>query len=253
MKGRFLLVLILLPVLVRPAPAGIIFGKKGKKPTPKERVPELLVQVKTDGDEDKRAHAAQELRQYDPAAFPEIVPVLMDVLLTDKKPAVRAEAAQSLGRLRPVSQQAGLALEQALAKDPSMRVRLQARTSLLQYHWAGYHGSKKDDTPFIQSKEPPLADQEKVPPTVNTSSVPGTPGPAPEPRLQPQPAPVLVPAPVSNPGAWNPLATQPVPAAGPPPAPPATAQPPGPRAAGRQEPPPAAPANTEGPQLMPPE
>src|SRR5262249_24186660 len=125
--------------LARPAGAGIIFGRKGKKPpTPAERVPELIVTVKTDRDENKRAKAAEELRQYDPAAFKDIVPVLIDVLLNDKKPAVRAEAAQSLGKLRPVSQQAGMALEQALAKGPSMRVRLQARSSLLQYHWAGY-------------------------------------------------------------------------------------------------------------------
>ena len=37
-----------------------------------------------------------------------------------------------------------------------MRVRLQARSSLLQYHWAGYR-SKKDDGPVLQSNEPPMA------------------------------------------------------------------------------------------------
>jgi hypothetical protein len=167
---------MLLPLMAGPSSAGIIFGKKNKKPTPAERVPELLAQVKTDGDESKRAAAAQELRQYDPAQFPAIVPALIDVLLTDKKPAVRAEAAQSLGKIRPIAQQAGQALEQALANDASMRVRLQARSSLLQYHWSGYHGGKKDDL-VTQTKEPPLADGNTPPPTISTKPAPPATGP----------------------------------------------------------------------------
>src|SRR5437764_1452691 len=57
MKCRLLLVLLLLPTLAGPVRAGIIFGKKGKKPTPAERVPELLTTVKSDGDENTRARA----------------------------------------------------------------------------------------------------------------------------------------------------------------------------------------------------
>ncbi|HTU19506.1 MAG TPA: HEAT repeat domain-containing protein [Gemmataceae bacterium] len=172
-RFRFFLLLVplvLLPTLVGPSYAGIFFGRKNKKPTPAERVPELLAQVKTDGDESKRAAAAQELRQYDPAQFPMIVPILVDVLLTDSKPVVRAEAAQSIGKIRPVSQQAGMALEQALSNDSSMRVRLQARSSLLQYHWSGYHSVRKDDL-VPQTKEPPLAD-EKAPPVISTTTQP---------------------------------------------------------------------------------
>jgi hypothetical protein len=171
LRPLWLVPLILLPALVGPSYAGIFFGKKNKKPTPAERVPELLAQVKTDGDESKRAAAAQELRQYDPAQFPMIVPVLIDVLLTDKKPAVRAEAAQSLGKIRPISQQAGMALEQALSSDSSMRVRLQARSSLLQYHWSGYHSVRKDDL-VPQTKEPPLADDKTPPPIISTTTLP---------------------------------------------------------------------------------
>lgn len=186
---RLLLVSLLLAVGAAPAPAGIIFGKKGQKPDPAQRVPELLVLVKTDGDERKREAAAEELRQYDPKLFPEIVPVLIDVLLNDPKPAVRSEAAVSLGKLRPISQQAGWALEQAVAKDASMRVRLQARSALLHYHWDGYRGSK--EPPVIQSKEPPLA----PPPQGKT---PGDPAGA---RLAPKPAqPAGSPAPVVNTG-----------------------------------------------------
>ena len=55
--------------------------------------PELLRIVCSDGDESKRASAAEELRQYDPTQFPDLAPTLINVLLNDKKPAVRAEAA----------------------------------------------------------------------------------------------------------------------------------------------------------------
>ncbi|HTU94005.1 MAG TPA: HEAT repeat domain-containing protein, partial [Gemmataceae bacterium] len=169
-RALWLVPLMLLPALAGPSYAGIFFGKKNKKITPAERVPELLAQVKSDGDESKRAAAAQELRQYDPGQFPMIVPVLIDVLITDTKPVVRTEAAQSLGKIRPISQQAGMALEQALANDSSMRVRLQARSSLLQYHWGGYRSVRKDDL-MPQTKEPPLAD-DKAPPIISTTTLP---------------------------------------------------------------------------------
>jgi hypothetical protein len=157
MKCRqLLLVALLLATVADPVAAGI-FGKKGK-PTPAERVPELLSILKTDGDERKRASAAEELRQHDAKQFPNIVPTLIDVLMTDPKPGVRAEAAQTLSKLRPVSKEAGWALEQAIAKDASMRVRLQARSALLHYHLAGYHGGKDVVPPLpAQSSEPPLA------------------------------------------------------------------------------------------------
>ncbi len=177
----WLIPLVLWPLLAGPTYAGIFFGRKNKKPTPMERVPELLALVKSDGDESKRAAAAQELRMYDPNQFPMIVPVLVDVLLTDAKPSVRAEAAQSLGKMRPITQQAGMALEQSLANDASMRVRLQARSSLLQYHWSGYHSARKDDL-VPQTKEPPLAD-DKAQPLISTTTLPPTMN-----RFVPQPA-----------------------------------------------------------------
>lgn len=170
LRALWLVPLIFLPALSDPSYAGIFFGKRNKKITPAERVPELLAQVKSDGDESKRAAAAQELRQYDPGQFPMIVPVLIDVLLTDAKPIVRSEAAQSLGKIRPISQQAGTALEQALTNDSSMRVRLQARSSLLQYHWGGYRSVRKDDL-VPQTKEPPLAD-DKAAPIISTTTLP---------------------------------------------------------------------------------
>src|ERR1700689_4958396 len=158
MRNRLLLVLLGLVMLPLPAPAGIIFGKKTPKPTPQERVPELIKIIKTDGDENKRAEAVEELRQYDPAQFPDIVPTLIDALLNDKKPSVRSEAAHSIGKLRPVAQAGGHALETALANDWSRGVPISARSALLTYQWAGYRGSGKKDDPLTTSKEPPLAD-----------------------------------------------------------------------------------------------
>jgi hypothetical protein len=153
---RSLAILTTAAVLAAPAQAGLIFGKKKAAVDPNQRVPELLGIVRTSPDEHKRAQAAEELRRYDPQAYPDIVPTLIEVLANDAKPSVRAEAASTLAKLRPISQAAGQALEQALAKDGSMRVRLQVRSSLLQYHWGGYRTPKKDAVP-PQTKEPPLA------------------------------------------------------------------------------------------------
>jgi hypothetical protein len=196
-RYRTLLVLPLLAALPLSASAGLFFGKKAPKPDPATRVPDLIATVKSDGDENKRAAAAEELRQYDPTTQHEIVPILIDVLLHDAKPSVRAEAAQSLSKLRPVSQEAGWALEQAVAKDTSMRVRLQARSALLMYHMAGYHSTKVEE-PAAQTKEPPLADGASAPKTPKATGNRLVPVPAPPagpPLVPAMPTPAPVPAP----------------------------------------------------------
>src|SRR5947209_4408879 len=99
MYRRALMSLVLACLLSGPGFAGI-FGWKTTKPNPAERVPELLKILKTDGDENKRGEAAQELRYYDPVAFPQMIPALIEVLQNDLKPYVRAEAAETLGKLR---------------------------------------------------------------------------------------------------------------------------------------------------------
>jgi hypothetical protein len=202
-RCRFPLVLALLATMTLPASAGIIFGKRSSKPDPNERVPELLTVVTNDKDEHKRSAAVEELRQFDPVTFPAIVPTLIAVLENDEKSTVRAEAADSLGRIRPVSQQAGLALEQALAKDSSTRVRMQARYSLMQYHWAGYHTPPKDppppkETPGV-SKAPPAPAStgtgKMTPVPTGKSPLPGRTGETSPPPLAPVPGPALQPAP----------------------------------------------------------
>ena len=155
LAGGLLLVIAL--AWAAPAPAQWIFAKK-QKMNPTQRVPELVLIVKTDTDERKRAHAAEELRDYDPATFTEIVPVLVDVLQQDKKMNVRLEALTSLAKIRPVTARAGQAIEKAAAEDESWRVRWQAKTSLPKYHLAGYSSRKSDPAPVkkTSTQEPPV-------------------------------------------------------------------------------------------------
>lgn len=159
---RWTCVLLFAFCLIHPAPAGI-FGRK-PKPDPAKRVPELIAVVKSDPSESKRADAAAELRDYDAKTFTDIQPTLADALTRDAATAVRAAAAGSLGRLRPIHPAAGYALEQAAANDSALRVRLAARQALWSYQLVGYRSAKPAKTTTSakpaagQSKEPPTAE-----------------------------------------------------------------------------------------------
>lgn len=174
----FLLVLVVQLSWARPASAGIFFHKS--KPDPAQRVPELIGILRGDANDSKRESAAEELRQYDPKTFPEIVPVLIQALQSDSKAAVRSEAAQSLGKLRPISQEAGMALQMAASNDAALRVRLQARTALLQYQISGFRSKSSGAELSPTSQEPPLASPVEAPPVI-------TPMPTPS-RIAPVPA-----------------------------------------------------------------
>lgn len=173
-----LLVLVVQLSWVTPASAGIFFHKS--KPDPAQRVPELIGILRSDANDSKRESAAEELRQYDAKSFPEIVPALIQALQSDSKAAVRVEAAQSLGKLRPVAQEAGMALQQAASSDAALRVRLQARTALLQYQIGGFRSKTTGPDLGPTNQEPPLASSVDAPPMV-------TPAPTP-PRIAPVPA-----------------------------------------------------------------
>jgi HEAT repeat protein len=146
MKGSYLWVLVLVvPALPLPAQGGILFGKKPAPKDPMLQVPQLLFQLKMDQNEGKRAAAAEELRDYDCSKIAEVVPILIDVLQSDKSPTVRAETAHTLSRIRPVSPMAAQALENASKKDATMRVRVQAWTGLRMIRLAGaYPQAPKD-------------------------------------------------------------------------------------------------------------
>lgn len=202
--------------LARPASAGIFFNRHPKV-DPAEQVPALVTALRTETDERKRADAAGRLREFDPASYPEIVPVLLDALQHDQKAGVRVEALQSLARIRPVSPDVGQALEQAAEHDSSFRVRIQARASLVQYRLAGYHGQKKEASaepvaaPGAVSGEPPLADP-----------VPPRPAPGPTASGRVRPVPQAAPVPRLFPAGRGQPETAPPPEAGPELSPPQT-------------------------------
>ena len=139
----FLLTVGLIAVLTASAPAGIFFGKH-TKPSPAERVSQLLITMETDTDDGNRPARPRNYGNSILGLFRRSFLCLIDVLKHDSKASVRVEAAQTLGKLRPVSQGAGMALEEAVA-DPSWRVRWQARQSLRGYHLSGYRSPPKPE------------------------------------------------------------------------------------------------------------
>jgi len=150
-RCRLILPMALSVSLIAPFSAGA-FSNKNAKQSPGERVSQLILTVKTDKDEDKRAEAAHELRDCDPAKHPELVPILIDVIQNDPKPGVRAEAIATVAKFRPVSQEVGMSLEQA-TKDSSFRVRWQARSSLMSYRLAGYRSGPRADENMVMPQE----------------------------------------------------------------------------------------------------
>lgn len=154
MNCRMALVAVVFLAVAAPAPASFPFSKKTKQPDPLKRLPELVAQVKSDPDERKRATAAEELRNFDAQQFPDLVPILIDVLKTDAKTSVRLEAAHSLSKLRPTTQEARQALEKAASGDASLRVRLQARTSLVFYHVSNAPPKKSEQQGPVLTNRP---------------------------------------------------------------------------------------------------
>jgi hypothetical protein len=195
-RRRFIAVLAAQLGLAVPALAGIIFNRTPKA-APGQRVPELLGILKNDKDDGKRAAAAAELPQYDPKAFPAVVPGLVEAALNDAKPEVRGEAVQSLARIRPVSQEIGGVLEVIQANDAAPKVRRQAQAALAQYQKAGYKPMTPDAKPNVPTtQEPPLAGHPAPTPTPAPTPAPvQTPTPAPRLAPTPSPAPTVVPQP----------------------------------------------------------
>jgi hypothetical protein len=135
-----------------------IFKRKQQpsKAEPTSKVKQLIATLQNDLDERKRRAAAEDLRGIDPRNSPEIVPALIGSLQKDPSPAVRIEAVGSLGKLKPVSQQAGIAMETALQADPDAKVRDAVKEALWQYHLNGYR--PPTNSPLAgQTSEPPLA------------------------------------------------------------------------------------------------
>ena len=74
-RHLYIVALIVPLALVPSSPAGSLFGKSSKS-NPAERVLQLLAVLKNE-DEHKREAAVKELREFDAAAYPAIVPALV--------------------------------------------------------------------------------------------------------------------------------------------------------------------------------
>ncbi|MGL6095279.1 MAG: HEAT repeat domain-containing protein, partial [Fimbriiglobus sp.] len=147
-----------------PAPrasAGIDLGlglfKKKPKADATSKVKQIVATLQSDPDEKKRRTAAEDARDIDPRANPDLLPALAASLQNDPSPAVRSEAAESIGKLKPVDQPSGLALEAALGADPSDIVREAVKDALWQYHLNGYKSPAADKQFPAQTAEPPFA------------------------------------------------------------------------------------------------
>ena len=185
-RYRLLLAALLGLALAVPASAGPF--RRAPKPDPAVQVPALLETLKSDKDERARARAAAALDEFDGKAFPDILPALAAALASDPSASVREDAALAIGKIRPITPQAGYALEQALASDKSIAVRLKVRTALFQYRILGYFGGSPDLS--VQSSEPPLA--AGTPTGSATTILRPTPTPAPFSPTQAVPTPTPV-------------------------------------------------------------
>jgi hypothetical protein len=177
-----------------------LFSRKAP-PNPSQRVPELVLILKTDPDERKRLHAAEELREYDAGTYTEIVPVLADVLLHEKKANVRLEALNSLFRIRPVQPVALTAIEKAANEDEFWRIRWQAKVDLTKLQLSGYP-LKKAEAPVAiakkkSSEEPALLEPTGPPARFVVEALPPPANPAPRPAANAPPAPRPLPSSVA--------------------------------------------------------
>src|SRR5690349_12411334 len=102
-KHTLLVLLVLLSAAV-PAQAQILPNIFKRRPEPQPNVPELINQLQGADQARSRSSAAHDLRQYDPKQHPEVIRALIYSLEHDMNPSVRAEAAQALGRVDPVTQ-----------------------------------------------------------------------------------------------------------------------------------------------------
>ena len=173
-----------------------------KKPITPERVGQLLTVLRSDLNEDNRTHAAEELGRVDASRYPEIIPLLIETMRSDPKPAVRAEVVDSLAKIRPLTKEAGKALE-AAKEDGSFKVRWHARTAARVYHNAGYQEQEKKvaATPAKPSPAATRSTSELAPSGQSSgwlSNMFGKASPAPAPVAQPQPTPAPQPTQTSG-------------------------------------------------------
>jgi hypothetical protein len=188
---RLILSALAAVLLAAPAAAG---GLLPRKKTDAAKVKQLTETLRSDADEKKRKAAAVELREYDPRTHPELLAAAVAALQKDPSPAVRAEAAETIGQCRLVNPVAGLALEAAADADPARTVRDAAQQALWEYHLSGYRSARGADGFVGQTPEPPLA-RRPAPRVAVTVTSPVRPAASTAPEVAPAPSSVPAPDP----------------------------------------------------------
>jgi hypothetical protein len=153
---RILFAVVALAGLVTPVAAGwdgtSLFPRK--RPD-QSRVRYLVELLRSEPDAKKQKAAVNELADADPRVFPEVIPSLIAALKKDAA-AVRASAAEVIGKFKTTFPLAGAALESAAETDPDASVRAAAKQALWDYHLNGYRSAKSVGG-IVQTMEPPLA------------------------------------------------------------------------------------------------
>lgn len=135
---KMLLAALVLSGLIGSASGGVLFNRKSKQKPAADGAGDGVRILRTDPDERRRAAAAEELSKIDLKKNPTAGVALLEAVQRDPSSVVRTQAAESLGKLRPLTVQVGRALEEAFNSDPAQSVRLAARNSLTQYVQAGF-------------------------------------------------------------------------------------------------------------------
>jgi len=161
---RLILLVVIWPICTNPVQAQLFRKRPSPPPAPAaQRVPELVMMLRTDPDESKRNFAAEELREFDTQTYTEILPALIEASRNDPRSGVRMEAVTTLSKIRPITREAGLAIEHAASEDSNLRARVHARTTFWKYQLSGFSNSSPsmaakrrttEEPPLIGSSEP---------------------------------------------------------------------------------------------------
>ncbi|MFN4258649.1 MAG: HEAT repeat domain-containing protein [Gemmataceae bacterium] len=190
-------VLLIWATALEPASAGIIFNRQNNQQG-SSNGPKIFRLFKGKNNEPPpNQHHQPTNSMYPHQPAPAVQPNGMDGMVQTLQHSPDAEqryhAAVQLGKMRPFPPAVSAVLQQAANNDSSMKVRVAAKTALMQQQINGFINDKMQQVPRVNpptmprqptTQEPPLAEPLPAPPA----------SPAPPPRLVPQPAPAVPPS-----------------------------------------------------------
>jgi hypothetical protein len=190
MAWRTLLMVSVAAFASLPAQGAGLFGRRqnqpaAAKPNTDDKTVQLIRLLRTDGDERRRTLAVENLARFDLKQHPQAGFALIEAMSRDSSAMVRRAAAESLGKMRPMTQQVAQALEQVSIADSASEVRASASQALQAFVEAGYKPMKRGEAPAAtaagkaprpqplpsrlllpnETTEPPLAEVNSAKPT----------------------------------------------------------------------------------------